>query len=541
MMTMTIGKISIGFNQWIQLVRVVSLDRLFYTKSYLGIQLSIPINKRNKDMRIYEHSEIVNNRDINMCKLQGRYTRKAINYLAKKCEAFGVDYYRIGNVAMIITKDATFIECCECGERIMVYSRYLPEDGYVYVYNSGRGNTVEYNMGDIVVGLDAHHKLIAICGDCRYQYGLNSCELCGTFSQNPTSRRSRNVDAAIFDSYYDCDERTAFIILNPEEDNTAEEFNWLCPTCVATYANEFDEYGTEYRQCDRCRSIHPADDLSYSDDEWDENRYCERCCSEVNDEYHNHNCQENEGEWEDLNCDFINEYHGANHNSVDCGDKEMLGAEYEILCFNNDNLEDFDDRWSFCNKISKYGAITRDSSVDLEIVTAPLELENLRHSILQIAKICREKYVQAWDENKCGLHFHINRQGMTDFPKIYHFLKDNSDNLFKLSGRKKGRTGYCQFYFPHKDDELLESCTNYDRYLAINLQNRRTVEFRFFRNTTNETRLNGYFDFLKALLAHQKELDNYTWEMLIKDTKNKFLMDMFNVPYEESELIAEAA
>lgn len=496
-------------------------------------------------MRIYTHPELMDTVRVYE-RLKGKYTKTIVNYLAKKCNTFDVDYYRIGNVAMIITHEATYIECCECGQRKMVYSRYELDGSYEYVYNSGRGNIAYYNMGSIEIGFDKNHKLIAICDDCRQHFNLHSCEFCGNFSQLPTSRPLRNVEVMMFNHYYSANERVAHIIVNPHVDHSSEEFDWLCPSCMATYAYGMDEYGTQYRRCDRCDVIYPYDELSYSDDDFDENRYCDDCCSEVNEEYHTNDdydddCQENEGEWEDLNGEFINEYHGANHTSVDCGNKEMLGAEYEILCFDNDNLDDYDDRWSFCNKLSKYGAITKDGSVDLEIVTEPLELEKLRHNILEIAKICREKYVKAWDENKCGLHVHLNRRGLSNFPNIYHFLKDNSDKLFKLSGRTEGHTGYCRFDFPHNDDELLESCDNYERYLAINLQNRRTVEFRFFRNTTNEVRLNGYFDFLKALLAHQEELEDYTWEMLIKDTKNEFLMDMFEVKSEDSELIAEAA
>lgn len=478
--------------------------------------------------------------------LKGKYTKTVVNYLAKKCNAFNVDYYRIGNVAMVITHDATYIECCECGQRMMVYSRYRLEDSYEYAYNSGRGNAAYYDMGYIEIGMDENRKLTAICGGCRSRCGLRSCEVCGNFSQLPTTRPLWHLDVMTYNRYYSINERTAHIIVNPQVDHASEEFTWLCPSCVAKYADGIDEHGTLYRRCDRCDVIYPHDELTYSDDDSDHYMYCEECCSEVNEEYHSNDCddysqEENEGEWEDLNGVFINEYHGANHAPVNCGDQEMLGAEYEILCFDNDKLVTYDDRRSFCSKLSKYGAITKDSSVDLEIVTDPLKLENLRHNILEIAKICREKCVKAWSDNKCGLHFHLNRRGLSNFPNIYHFLKENSDNLFKLSGRTHSNTGYCEFNFPHKEDELLESCDNYGRYLAINLQNSHTVEFRFFRNTTNEVRLNGYFDFLKALLAHQEELKDYTWEMLIKDTKNNFLMEMFEVNSEAVDPILEVA
>lgn len=472
-------------------------------------------------------------------------TRLVCNYMATKCSKLGINHYKLGNVEMVITDSLTYIKCCETGDLIPIFYLSYDFDKHDNYYYSGTGITT-YSNGNIVIGYNAKGKLIAISKKAMYNLDISLCEMCNTFSRD--RQLSYNAPRIISnikewertDSY---NRRTIYYY--DEETGSYSYLHNLCQNCCDKYSWGENEENVTYARCERCGIIFPENMLSHCSDEWDEDLYCDECLeereAEIEAEIEAENSREydeNEGEWEDLNCEFINDYHDGNHAQRALGSKQMFGAEYEILCFDNDNLEDYDDRWSFCNNLSKYGAITKDGSVDLEIVTEPMTLSNLRTNILNIAKVCRAKYVRAWDGNKCGLHIHLNRGGLTNLAGIYRFLSDNKDELFTLSGRTKDHCGYCKFIFPASDEDLEEACDKYDRYLAINLQNSKTVEFRFFRNTTNETRLNAYFDFLETLMRLQDDIIDYDWDSFIKETHNEFLYKMFDI---EEEPLAEVA
>lgn len=84
----------------------------------------------------------------------------------------------------------------------------------------------------------------------------------------------------------------------------------------------------------------------------------------------------------------------------------------------------------------------------------------------------------------CGLHFHFNRSAFTEdqIASLDYFINSNKAFIENLGGRQANY--YCRFC--HK--ALSEyGKTDYDRYVALNLNNEETIEMRFFKSTSDYT------------------------------------------------------
>lgn len=445
-------------------------------------------------------------------------TSKKVTHMAKYMEKHGLSECTLGNLSMRMSDDLTEIKCNSDDVWVPIYDHYIDDLWRRAYYISGRG-THWYHFGNVTVARNIDGKHIALCKNVLRRNYIHECPICHRFFY--MNERYLNGRVAI-DGYQNS---------VPDESNTVYGYNYitgrdydshypLCPRCRYHYIHDDD-----YTTCERCGQIIHQDDAMYF--EPDDATYCTGCYDDAEREYEEAQEEDYMDNYdEDWSEQPINEYHGGNHTQQDLGDKLMFGAEYEILCF--DLYDDPDDRRCFCDGLSQYGAITRDASVDLEIVTKPMTLDNLRDNILNLASFCGEHHVRAWNGGKCGLHVHINRGGIPDITKMYRFLQNNSESLLRLSGRED--THYCQFRFVDDSEDVTKPDRYGSRYVAINLTNEKTVEFRFFRNTTNQERLMAYFDFLNALFANNKKLDTMSWNDLIEKTDNDFLFEMFGIP-----------
>lgn len=433
---------------------------------------------------------------------------------------------KLGNVEFKIDPYITYIKCSECGLWHPIFIQRKAALNEFYSGNDFPKDGSTYNvLGHIQLGYDRDHVLIACCNDCKSYLHLYKCPICSTFFRNSFSSypTPNNIHPTMIHNA----PLGGYTIHGYDDNDNYDTYDNCCIDCHQKRVWENTPH--QYDTCESCGDLFLADDMYWSDD--DDCYYCEDCYNErqaeieAEREAESYDCYDDE--WHEVEA--INDYHGGNHSQRDLGDALMFGAEYEIKCF--DLYDDTYDRERFCDGLAKHGSITRDGSVDLEIVTKPMTLPDLRQNILDLATFCAENHVRAWNGGYCGLHIHINRGGISNFTNIYHFLRDNKDKLHLLSGREftSSATHYCQFDFPADDDELLKECNNYTRYLAVNLQNEKTVEFRFFRNTTKKERLEAYFDFLKVLFENDNDLDKMTWEDLIRKTDNDFLYDMFSI------------
>ena len=170
--------------------------------------------------------------------------------------------------------------------------------------------------------------------------------------------------------------------------------------------------------------------------------------------------------------------------------------------------------------------VERDCTVSGEIISNVFTKKTLYEFdwsiITDVMKV--NKNIEGNDE--AGLHVHASKTwlGSNDDPKtqclnflkLQYFMKSYEEDFLKMSGRKRERMGYCQF-FSHSEIENMKSyITRYDnpwgympcshgggRGCALN-NSGKTIEFRIGRNTNDPERIKHYLRFNWSCYIPQK-------------------------------------
>ena len=99
------------------------------------------------------------------------------------------------------------------------------------------------------------------------------------------------------------------------------------------------------------------------------------------------------------------------------------------------------------------------------------------------------------DTETCGLHFHVTRPTNEDIiDKIWLVMETYKEELIKFSRRKYEKLTRWSSFLSDKgvsEEEtkalyyIKKAKGNFDRYMALNLTNSKTIEFRIFKGTLN--------------------------------------------------------
>lgn len=165
---------------------------------------------------------------------------------------------------------------------------------------------------------------------------------------------------------------------------------------------------------------------------------------------------------------------------------------------------------------SKWTCLKHDGSLNngFEMVSQPMTREYFMESFpWQKVKELSDFGMRSASTRTCGLHVHINKSIFRKNPTIlYRFM-----SMFYSNARQwqaiAGRTN--SSYATWTDEEaskMLEyarglrripsfgdDACNYGRYVALNLQNRHTLELRFFKGTLNPTTLAARIEAVHAV------------------------------------------
>lgn len=280
----------------------------------------------------------------------------------------------------------------------------------------------------------------------------------------------------------------------------------ICPTCR--------ENG-DYYYCNGCDNLFYIDSLNYH--RRDDCYYCDSC-------------------YEDNEEDELLDYHGLRSFDfyklpTEVNPREYVGHEVEIeplgstdikgvlRAINNNNINAVGEEDSSLN----YGGV--------EIVSHPETYEyKLAH---------KENYrnlfkdLQELNYGNCGhagLHFHVSRPSEDIISRIIVILESFKEEIKKLS-RRNGRFGWSKFltdYYTGVENikyqsskYLKEDYVNkqHDRYLALNLNNSNTIEFRFFNGANNFEEFWGALQFIHNIMDiaySDKELNTIQWKDLLQ-------------------------
>lgn len=173
-----------------------------------------------------------------------------------------------------------------------------------------------------------------------------------------------------------------------------------------------------------------------------------------------------------------------------------------------------------------------------EVVSHPMTKEYIQN-VLPLARLreLSDMGMRSATTRTCGLHVHINKgffEGRES--SLYRFMSmfyRNTEQWKTLAGRS--RSTYAQ-WDDHEATQMLRYAkglrsgernqSNGDRYVALNLQNRATVELRFFKGTLNpktiQARLEGVHavaEYSVSQMFNIKIQESHDWDRFRQFTK----------------------
>ena len=184
-----------------------------------------------------------------------------------------------------------------------------------------------------------------------------------------------------------------------------------------------------------------------------------------------------------------------------------LGVELEID-EGGEDTENARDLLDVANDDRENIYIKHDGSLNegMELVSHPMTLEE-HMTNLPWAEICTKAIRLGYtshDARTCGLHVHVSRASFGNevqqeevIGRILYFMEAHWNELLKFSRRTQSQLDRWASRYGFKDSpkEVLDHAkkSGIGRYACVNLQNRRTIEFRIFRGTLR------YQSFIAAL------------------------------------------
>ena len=350
--------------------------------------------------------------------------------------------------------------CAECGCIIENGEEYFEVDGKIYCE-------------------DCYDKLFFVCDDCNGVFPRSV----GTYVEG--------YDILVCDSCIDdfiecanCGE------LVRRDDAYSSADGRICDYCR--------DYN--YTYCDNCGELHHNDNVHWDEDA--EEYYCDNCYDE------------------EVSCRAIHSYHNSHSNPIrffggnDDGKTLFMGVELEI--------DDGDDRDYTAREMKdcmpdKFITMENDGSLDcgFENITQPATLEyhtSIRDNYKGMFAVAKDNGFRSHNTSTCGYHIHFNRSFFEEkedenIAKLLYLVERFWNELVKFSRRNYENLDRWAKKYDETPEEVVDKmkCRNLDRYHAVNLTNRNTIEFRMFRGTLKMETFFATLQLVDTIVRYVKE------------------------------------
>jgi len=306
---------------------------------------------------------------------------------------------------------------------------------------------------------------------------------------------------------------------NYEYDSDEEEYFYNRDCGTYTHDGNFvcdRNYEGNYFCCDGCDGIYSQDYANWSDN--DECYYCDDC-------------------YNDRDGNLIYNYHQFKDwrlckNSDEENVPYYIGFELEIDNENDYNIREVHDL--ITSHIN--GVLAHDGSLSsrgIEIISHP---QSYNYIIAQEEKYrdCFNKLINDYnftshENGRCGLHFHVTRPSDEIVDRIELIIENFRDELIKFSRRSDNH--WCRYLGDNSniDKDELKSIAYikkhkgyHDRYMALNLTNSKTIEFRMMRGTLLYDTFRASLDLINTIMTiasdTSRDLTTLTWKELVNAT-----------------------
>lgn len=348
-----------------------------------------------------------------------------------------------------------------------------------------------------------------------------------------------------------------------------------CEACDDTYHNDdcyvgsdndscycSDCYNDRYSACDDCDRAVRSDTMSCVRNSrgWEitvcdscssDYYYCDACGESVHEDNYAGDgfccdCSSSDDDDDDGSSSIINRYdYKPRPTFFKVSDKDdvYLGIELEVERGSSDVRHE-----RMAEMIEQdFLYFKNDGSLDngFEIVTHPMTISYIKQNKNVWADVLnqlRSNNYRSYDTKTCGMHVHISKVAFTTW-HLFRFMKffvDNSDFVTKISQRKIYNLDRWaaltdnpeESTKEYTDDVLMYKAKkkrgNSKRYLAVNLQNDKSVEIRIFRGTLNDSSFFKNIEFVQALYDYTKSISESDMSLQSFFT---FLRDNNEYPY----------
>jgi Putative amidoligase enzyme len=332
------------------------------------------------------------------------------------------------------------------------------------------------------------------CEDCHFD-NFAMCEICeDVFPDDEVSNinirigynRSceRSVCQNCIDNYNQCEDCDVYA----DDCYYVRGIGNVCQRCY-----EDGNYG----MCESCDDMYHTDHLEYVEDD---GYYCEHCY--------------------DVSKKIIKSYSYKPNPTFFGSGKLFFGIELEV--------EDKTDSKGYREHNATAESIElpelyfkEDGSLSngFEIVSHPMSpdyIEANKDKFKQMLdKLIEAKY-NSYDANTCGMHIHLTKSAFGTW-QLYRFMKffvDNREFIVKISQRKHDKLERWANIEDEGEGDLIYKAKHKNggsnRYVAINLQNSKTVELRIFRGTLNFNSFMKNIQFANALFNFTRDEKDMT-------------------------------
>jgi hypothetical protein len=135
-----------------------------------------------------------------------------------------------------------------------------------------------------------------------------------------------------------------------------------------------------------------------------------------------------------------------------------------------------------------------------EIVTRPDSVVYHKSNWQALFANSPSKMMSSWTNGRCGMHIHVSRRPLSELQigKLLCFLNDPFNERFvvRVAGRRSDRWGRIE------KKKVTDAKRTRDRYVALNLTNDRTIEFRIFKGTLAAPTFFKNLEFVAALVEY---------------------------------------
>ena len=296
------------------------------------------------------------------------------------------------------------------------------------------------------------------------------------------------------------------------EDAQSDSHTTVCNRC----------YDFSYTTCERCGRIISTENAYYLDDV-DDAPYCCDC--------HQH-----------LSNQVIKSYNYKPEPIFYGSGSLFMGVELEIDKGGEDN-NNAEILLNMANRHQEHLYCKHDGSLNegFEMVSHPMTLEyhenNMRWS--DIFEQARDLGYRSHQTQTCGLHIHVSRSAFGKtyedqeevISRIVYFVEKHWNELLKFSRRTESNMDRWASRYgiltTAKDTYKNAKDKRMGRYVAVNLENYATIEFRLFRGTLNHRTFLATLQLVDEIckmanLLPDKKLEGLSWsDFVIQIPKSK--------------------